>query len=106
MLNFKTPKIFKGIFDNWKHDWKHNKPLFFLELIGTLGCVVAAGSLALLAPNPNLLLTYGAYLVGSSTLTVSSYMRNNGWWVLLNMFFFSVDLLGIYNVLTKVPVIH
>lgn len=96
----KTPAIFKGIFDNWKHDWKHNQLLFWLEFVGTLGCVVAAGSLAWYAPNPNLVLTYIAYMVGSSSLMVSSYMRNNGWWVFLNAFFFVVDVIGLTRTLT------
>lgn len=89
--------IFKGIFDNWKHDWKTNKPLFFLELIGTLGCMMAAGSLAFMAPKPDLLIVYSFYLVGSTTLALSSYLRNNGFWVVLNLFFMTVDLIGIYN---------
>jgi hypothetical protein len=96
----KLHKVFQGIFDNWKHDWNNNQLLFWLEVIGTAGCVVAAGSLALLAPKPDLIFTYSAYLVGSSTLMVSSYMRNNGWWVLMNAFFMTVDIIGIYNTLT------
>jgi uncharacterized membrane protein YesL len=98
-MTFKTPKVFQGIFDNWKHDWRHNQLLFWLELVGTIGCVIAASSLALLAPNPNLVVTYCAYLVGSSALMVSSYMRNNGWWVVLNAFFMLVDIIGLYNTL-------
>lgn len=91
--------IFKGIFDNWVHDFHHNPVLFWLEFVGTLGCVVASSSLAIMAPNPNWYLTYGAYLVGSSTLTVSSYMRNNGFWVVLNVFFATVDIIGLVNVI-------
>lgn len=96
----KTPAVFQGIFDNWKHDWKNNQLLFWLELVGTLGCVIAAGSLAAMAPHPNLIITYVAYMVGSSTLAVASYMRNNGWWVLLNAFFFTVDVVGLTRTLT------
>jgi len=99
MLTFKRPAIFNGILDNWKHDYKHNPAIFWLELIGTLGCVVAAGSLALLAPHPNLILTYCAYLVGSTSLSISSYMRNNGFWLLLNMFFAIVDIIGLTKTL-------
>lgn len=95
----KTPKIFQGVLNNWKHDWNTNRKLFWLELIGTLGCVLAAGSLAAMAPHPNLIVVYLSYMVGSSTLTVSSYMRNNGWWVLLNLFFFTVDCIGLSKTL-------
>ena len=95
-----TPSIFSGILDNWKRDFKENKLIFWLELIGTLGCMVAAGLLALTAPKPNLVLVYSAYMVGSSTLATSSYLRNNGFWVVLNMFFFTVDVIGLYNTLS------
>lgn len=92
-------KILNGIWDNWKYDFVHNPVIFWFELIGTLGCVVAAGSLALLAPHPNLILTYAAYMVGSSSLMVSSFLRNNGFWFFLNMFFFVVDVIGLTNTL-------
>ena len=92
--------IFSDILDNWKKDFKENKLIFWLEMIGTLGCMTAAGLLALTAPKPDLVLVYSAYMVGSSTLTVSSYLRNNGFWVVLNMFFFTVDVIGLYNTLT------
>ena len=91
--------IFTGVLDNWKKDFRENKLIFWLELIGTLGCVLAAGSLALLAPHPNLVMTYAFYLVGSSTLSVSSYLRNNGFWVILNLFFMVVDIFGMTRVL-------
>lgn len=100
-MNFSTPKIFQGILDNWKHDWANDRRLFWLESIGTLGCVVAAATLAITAANPNMLMVYCAYFVGSSHLVASSYIRNNGWWVLLNLVFMLFDSIGIYNVLTK-----
>ena len=92
--------VFVGILDNWKKDFKENKLIFWLELIGTLGCMVAAGTLALTAPHPNLIMVYCAYLVGSSSLTASSYLRNNGFWVVLNLFFMTVDCIGLYNTLS------
>jgi hypothetical protein len=100
MQNVLKKSFFTGILDNWKKDMKENKLVFWLEMIGTLGCMIAAGSLALTAPHPNLLLVYGAYMTGSSTLMVSSYLRNNGFWVILNGFFFAVDVVGLHNTLT------
>lgn len=97
----KIPKIFKGILDNWKHDWKNDRRLFWFEAVGTMGCVVAAATLAMTAANPQLLAVYCAYLVGSTNLVISSYIRNNGWWVMLNLTFMTFDLLGIYNILSK-----
>lgn len=93
--------IFNGVLDNWKHDWKNNRKLFWFEAVGTAGCVVAAMTLAFTAANPNMLAVYFAYLVGSTNLVASSYIRNNGWWLLLNLTFMVFDCIGIYNVLTK-----
>lgn len=92
--------MFKGILDNWKYDFKHNPVIFWLEFIGTLACIIAAGSLAYQAPHPNMIPIYYAYMTGSLTLAISSYMRNNGFWVVLNMFFFCVDIFGMHNALT------
>jgi hypothetical protein len=98
-MNKKT--LLSGIIENWKHDWKNDQILFWLELVGTLGCVIAAGSLAIMAAHPKLLFTYCLYLVGSGCFLTASYKRNNGWWVVLNSFFMSMDLLGIYNIITN-----
>jgi hypothetical protein len=94
-------EMFNGIVDNWKKDLRENPLMFWLEMVGTLSCMVAAGMLALTAPHPNLLMVYTAYMIGSSTLAVSSYMRNNGFWVILNLFFFTVDIIGLTNTLSK-----
>lgn len=99
-MNFKTPPIFKGLLDNWKHDWKNDQRLFWLETIGTLGCVIAAVILALTAPAPKLLYVYSAYMVGSCSLMTAAYIRNNGWWVCLNAFFLLFDTIGLYKVLS------
>jgi hypothetical protein len=93
--------FFTGIVDNWKKDFRDNKLIFWLEMVGTLGCMVAAGLLALTAPTPPLLYVYIAYMIGSSTLATASYLRNNGFWFILNLFFFSVDIVGLFNTLTK-----
>ena len=100
MQNSSKLSMFQGILDNWKKDWKENKLIFWLEMIGTLGCMAAAGLLALTAPKPDLVLVYSAYMIGSSTLATASYLRNNGFWVVLNLFFFTVDVIGLYNTLS------
>lgn len=91
--------FFAGIWENWQKDLRDNKPLFWLEMFGTFVCMIASSTLAFTAPHPNLLLVYGAYMTGSSTLMITSYMRNNGFWVMLNAFFFSVDVIGLTNTL-------
>lgn len=91
--------MFKGIIDNWIKDFKTNPVVFWLELIGILGGMIAAGTLALTVPHAPFFFIYGSYIVGSTCLIISSYLRNNGFWVILNMFFFSIDIIGICHLL-------
>lgn len=100
MRNIFNKSFFTGILDNWKKDFRDNKLIFWLEMIGTIACMIAAAMLALTAPKPDLIMVYSAYLVGSTTLATSSYLRNNGFWVILNLFFMTVDIVGLTNTLT------
>lgn len=97
MLIVFKKEFYSGIIENWRKDLRENKVIFWVEMFGTLSCMMASGSLALTAPNPNLLWVYTFYLLGSSSLMVSSYMRSNGFWVLLNLFFWCVDVVGLWN---------
>lgn len=99
MTNIFNKQFFTGIVDNWKKDLRDNKLIFWLEMLGTAACMIAAGTLALTAPHPDLIVVYSAYLVGSTSLATSSYLRNNGFWVILNLFFMIVDIVGLTNTL-------
>lgn len=92
-------QFFDGIIENWRKDLRENPVIFWVEMFGTLFLMLAGGTLALTAPNPNLLVVYSFYLTGSSSLMVSSYMRSNGFWVFLNLFFWCVDIVGLVNTL-------
>jgi hypothetical protein len=93
--------LFKNIIDNWIKDFKTNPVLFWLEFVGILGGMIAAGTLALTVPNAPFFFVYGSYIVGSTCLITSSYLRNNGFWVILNIFFFSIDIIGICHLLAN-----
>lgn len=99
MLKIFNRQFFDAIVENWRKDLRENPTVFWIEMLGTLSCIIASGSLALAAPHPNLLVVYSFYLMGSSLLMVSSYMRSNGFWVFLNMFFWCVDIVGLVNTL-------
>jgi hypothetical protein len=99
MKNIFNRQFFDGIIENWRKDLRENPIVFWIEMFGTLSCMMASGTLALTAPNPNLILVYLFYLTGSSSLMISSYMRSNGFWVFLNLFFWSIDIVGIYKTL-------
>jgi hypothetical protein len=97
MRNIFNKQFFDGIIENWRKDLRENPLVFWIEMAGTLSCMIASGSLAITAPNPNLLEVYFFYLCGSSLLMVSSYMRSNGFWVFLNLFFWCIDIVGLWN---------
>jgi hypothetical protein len=91
--------LFKGIIQNWITDFKENPLLFWLELIGILGGMIAAGLLALTVPTPPFFLIYTSYIIGSSCLAASSYIRNNGFWVILSCFFIMIDVIGLTHLI-------
>jgi hypothetical protein len=93
--------LFKGIIDNWIKDFKTNPVLFWLELVGIAGGMIAAGTLALTVPNPPFFFIYLSYIIGSTCLIIASYLRNNGFWVILNLYFVSIDLIGMVHLCIK-----
>ena len=92
--------IFSGIFDNWKYDFHNNKPLFWLEFFGTVMCIITAAVLAFTARKPDMILIYSMYLSGSSSLAIVGYLRSNGFFVMVNVCFLVVDIIGLINMLT------
>lgn len=99
MFKIFNRQFFDAIIDNWRKDLRDNPVVFWIEMLGTISCMIASGTLAIMAPKPNLIEVYCFYLVGSTSLIISSYMRSNGFWVFLNMFFWCVDVIGLWNTL-------
>jgi hypothetical protein len=91
--------LFKGIIDNWIKDFKDNPVLFWLELVGIVGGMIAAGTIAFTVPTVPFFFVYITYITGSSCLIIASFLRNNGFWVILNFFFVSIDVMGICHLL-------
>lgn len=91
--------MFKGVIDNWINDFRTNPLLFWLELIGILGAMGGAGMLALTVPDVPFFLVYTSYIIGSTCLIIASYLRKNGFWIILNMFFVTIDIVGIFHLL-------
>lgn len=93
--------MFKGIIENWIKDFKTNPVLFWLEMVGIAGGMIAAGTLALTVPNSPFFFIYLSYIIGSTCLIIASYLRNNGFWVILNLYFVSIDIIGLTHLLIK-----
>lgn len=90
-------KIFKDFIDHWKHDWKTNKVLFWLELIGFSGAILAALLLSFWINAAPFVLIYSLFLIGSGSMLIASYIRRNGFWVLMNLGFILIDINGFIN---------
>jgi len=79
----------------WQATWKESKALFLAEMIGTLGGMIGASVLCFMAPNPNLLVSFSAYMVSSLALLYSCYIRKSSWMMLLMIFYTFTTSIGL-----------
>jgi len=80
--------------DFWINSYKSDKVAFAFELISFVFTVGASLTLALTALNPNMLIVYPAFFVGSVTQCYASYRRGAAWVMLLTGWFVCVNVLG------------
>ena len=85
----------KEILVFWKETWLENKTLFFAEMIGTLGGMIGSGILTFGAPDPNLLLSFSAYIVSSLALLYACHIRKSSWMMLLMIFYTFTTTVGL-----------
>ena len=79
--------------DFWINSYKSDKVAFAFELISFVFTVGASLTLALTALNPNMLIVYPAFFVGSVTQCYASYRRGAAWVMLLTGWFVCVNVL-------------
>jgi len=82
------------IADFWVQSYKSDRVAFWFELISFIFTVSASMTLALNAANPNMLMVYPLFLLGSSTQAYASYRRGLPWILLLTSYFVCVNILG------------
>tara|TARA_B100001287_G_C22594552_1_gene487401 strand:+ start:795 stop:1076 length:282 start_codon:yes stop_codon:yes gene_type:complete len=80
--------------DFWINSYKSDKVAFAFELISFVFTVGASLTLALTALNPNMLIVYPAFFVGSVTQCYASYRRGAAWVMLLTGWFVCVNVFG------------
>lgn len=80
--------------DFWINSYKSDKVAFAFELVSFIFTVGASLTLAMTAKNPNMLIVYPGFFVGSVTQVYASYRRGAAWVMLLTGYFACVNVFG------------
>ena len=78
----------------WINSYTSDKTAFCFELISFIFTVGASMLLAVNADNPNMLLVYPGFFVGSVTQLYASWRRGAAWIMLLTAYFACVNVFG------------
>jgi hypothetical protein len=85
--------------DFWVESYQTDPVAFYHELVAFILTVYASGLLALTATDPNMLLIYPPYFVGSITQCYACYRRGaafvmvlSGYFAIINVFGFAVAM--------------
>jgi len=87
--------MFQEISVFWGETWRESRTLFFAEMIGTISGMIGAGTLTFMAPNPNLLLSFSAYMISSIALLYACHIRKSSWMMMLMMFYTFTTSVGL-----------
>jgi hypothetical protein len=80
--------------DFWINSYKSDKIAFAFELISFIFTVGASMTLALTARDPNMLIVYPAFFVGSVTQCYAATRRGAAWVMLLTGYFAVINVFG------------
>ena len=80
--------------DFWINSYKTDNTAFYFELISFIFTVGASLTLAFNAKDPNMLIVYPGFFVGSITQAYASYRRGAAWVFLLTCYFACVNVFG------------
>ena len=80
--------------DFWINSYTNDRVAFVFELISFIFTVLASLTLAINADNPNMLLVYPGFFIGSVTQVYASWRRGAAWIMLLTSYFACVNVFG------------
>ena len=80
--------------DFWSNSYRSDKTAFYFELVSFIFTVYASLTLALNADDPNMLIVYPGFFVGSVTQCYAAYRRGAAWVMLLTGYFGVVNIFG------------
>ena len=78
----------------WLNSYHSDKTAFYFELVSFIFTVGASLTLAITAKDPNMLIVYPGFFVGSVTQAYASYRRGAAWVFLLTTYFACVNVFG------------
>ena len=78
----------------WINSYRSDSIAFYFELISFLFTVYASLILAVNADDPNMLVVYPAFFVGSVTQLYASWRRGAAWIMLLTGYFAVINVFG------------
>ena len=78
----------------WLDSYNTDKTAFFFELVSFVFTVAASLTLAVNADNPNMLIVYPGFFIGSITQCYASWRRGAAWIMLLTAYFACVNVFG------------
>lgn len=80
--------------DFWRNSYTTDKVAFYFELVSFIFTVAASLTLAINAQNPNMMLVYPGFFIGSVTQVYASWRRGAAWIMLLTSYFAIVNVFG------------
>lgn len=80
--------------DFWVNSYSSDKTAFYFELISFIFTVGASLTLAINAKDPNMMIVYPGFFVGSITQAYAAFRRGAAWVMLLTMYFSCVNIFG------------
>jgi len=80
--------------DFWVNSYSSDKTAFYFELISFIFTVGASLTLAINAKDPNMMIVYPGFFIGSITQAYAAFRRGAAWVMLLTMYFSCVNIFG------------
>ena len=80
--------------DFWSNSYRSDRTAFAFELVSFIFTVGASMTLAITARDPNMMIVYPGFFVGSVTQAYASYRRGAAWVLLLTSYFACVNVFG------------
>jgi len=86
--------VISRIKDFWIDSYTSDRTAFCFELVSFVFTVFASLTLALNADNPNMLVVYPGFFIGSVTQCYAAFRRGAAWVMLLTGYFAIVNVFG------------
>jgi len=80
--------------DFWLNSYHSDRTAFYFELISFIFTVSASMTLAFNAKDPDMMIVYPGFFIGSVTQAYAAFRRGAAWVMLLTIYFSIVNVFG------------